>query len=345
MSRYMGFVLSLTLSLILLSPALQAGTKLPASFNLPILKDVQTGTEGVFLGVFRPGAVTEIVESYPIDSRKEAAAAMWFSTFGGAFPESSVRYLANNHMAAQITWEWTGGTGQVITLADLASGKHDAYLREYAHAAAVSGLPFMLRPGHEFNGEWYPWSVAKNGQDGEMYKKAWRHVVDVFRDEGAYNVQWVWCFNNESVPNTGWNDPWLAYPGDDYVDWVGIDGYNFGPALPNNPWKTFAQVFSNAYASAQTHAPNKPIIIGEFGSTESDGDKAAWLKDAFASLPTAFPAIKALTYFDIVKETAWAITSSDKAQDAYIKAIRAPYVRGNGEALLKVVPPRVAKPK
>src|SRR5436853_485094 len=82
---------------------------------------------------------------------------------------------------AWLPWVTTGGVGRpAYALRAIAAGEHDAYVREWARAAAAWGGPLYLRFAHEMNGDWYPWSVGVNGNTSADYQAAWRHVVDIF---------------------------------------------------------------------------------------------------------------------------------------------------------------------
>ena len=114
---------------------------------------------------------------------------------------------------------------------------------------------------------------------------------NIFTTVGATNTTWVWC-PNLSYP--GSQDLQSLYPGDDYVDWTGLDGYNF-----NAPWTSFADLFRSTYQEITTTiAPSKPVMIAEVASTETGGSKAAWISAMFTSLKTEFPKIRALQWFD-----------------------------------------------
>lgn len=308
--------------------------------SLPVRVDTNTSAQqGVFFGLFKEAALTEVVTDCQNDYRIKPASAMWFTRFGSPFPESAIRYLAQQGIAAQVTWEPWAERNEAIPLADIVAGKWDAYLAEYGAAAAALDLPFMLRWGHEFNGDWYPWCTVRQGQSTDLYVKAYRRVVERMRAAGATKVQWVWCFNNESTPAGAWNAPKLAWPGDDVVDWVGIDGYNFGTSQSWSRWTPFRDVFGNALAAAADIAPRKPVILAEMASSENGGDKAAWITQMFADLAT-LPQVRAFTWFDLMKETSWAITSSEAAWAAMAKGLRGDHIRGNGAALLSIASPR-----
>jgi beta-mannanase len=197
----------------------------------------------------------------------------------------------------------------------------------------------MLRFGHEFNGNWYPWSLDRNGRLGSAYVNAFRRVVTRLRAAGARRVQHVWCFNRDSQPAEPWNDPRAAYPGDDVVDWIGIDGYNFGTSQSWSRWTVFRDLFAHPVALANDLSPRKPIVLAEMGCSETGGDKAEWITRMAADF-AQMPSVRAFTWFDIVKETSWSLTSSDASWLAAIHALRQPHIRGNGTALLAVAASR-----
>ncbi len=307
-----------------------------SALKQPILADADSRSDkGVFFGVFREAALTDLVEESQADLRFKPASAMWFTRFGSVFPQDQIRYLAALGIAAQVTWEPWGAHGEPIPLQHIVDGRWDAYIDDYGRAAAALGLPFFLRWGHEFNGDWYPWCVVNNERRPELYRQAYRRVVERMRAAGANNVRWVWCFNNDDKPAAAWNDPRRAYPGDDVVDWIGIDGYNFGTSQSWSRWLSFADVFASALRTAEAIAPRKPVLLAELGCSETGGDKAAWLAHMFADLQR-LPAVRAITWFDTIKETSWALSSSEASWMAAIQGLRRPGMRGNGPALLAI---------
>ena len=159
--------------------------------------------------------------------------------------------------------------------------------------------------------------------------KAWRHVHDIFTSVGATNATWAWC------PNADFNDDLQSlnslYPGDEYVDWTGLDGYNWGtnPAKPSS-WQSFDQIYSSTYQKIVSLAPSKPMMIGEIGSTESGGAKADWIKNALRRIPAAYPKIRALLWFDKLDDGMdWPIESSSSASAAFAEGISSPAYVGN----------------
>lgn len=224
-----------------------------------------------------------------------------------------------------ITWEaWKDSVG--TSLDQIIAGGFDPLIHQNAAAVKALAKPFFLRWGHEMNGNWYPWSGALNGADmggPAKYIAAYRHIHDVFVADGATNAQWVFCPNVDSVPSDAWNAWPNYYPGDDYVDWTCADGYNWGTTMSYSSWESFQAIFSRIYPALA--AKNKPILIGETSSTEMGGDKAQWISAVLPALKASFPAVKALVWFDINKETDWRVDSSPAAQTAFVAMVKDPY--------------------
>ncbi|HET9658415.1 MAG TPA: cellulose binding domain-containing protein [Kineosporiaceae bacterium] len=301
-----------------------------------------------YFGVFREGAPTQTASAASSAYGVTPASVMWFDSWatGKAFPVSEAKALWSRGIMPHYTWEpWdtalgANGAGQ-IKLQDIINGTWDSYIRTRAAEFASAGVPILLRWGHEFNGDWYPWGTANNNNDPTRYVQAYRHVHDLVKAAGATNVQWVWAFNNGSSPTAAWNDPARAYPGSAYVDWVGVDGYNWGSGPSWDPtgnhWASFSTTFSTAYQNARSIAADKPVMIAEYASSADGGDKAAWFNDMDAQLKSgAYPDLKLLTYFDQDKEELWSAGSSSAGLTAFVSWLKQPYMSGKGADLAQV---------
>jgi hypothetical protein len=301
-----------------------------------------------YLGIFREQDPTAIAEDAARLYGATPASVMWFDswTSGRAFPVAEAKQLWRRGIMPHYTWEpWNTALGPndpaQIHLQDIIDGTWDGYITARAKEFAAVRQPILVRWAHEFNGNWYPWGIANNDNDPSRYVRAYRHVHDLVEEAGARNVQWVWAFNNGSSPDEAYNDPAAAYPGDDYVDWVGIDGYNwgFGPSWDpaGDHWTSFDATFAAAYAKARAVAPHRPVMLGEFASTEDGGDKALWLDEMTATLRSgAYPELKLLTYFDLTKEEPWSPGSSPAALAAFKAWVRQRYMKGRGHELARV---------
>jgi beta-mannanase len=185
------------------------------------------------------------------------------------------------------------------------------------------------------NGNWFPWSEGVNGNKSGEYAAAWRHVHDIFASVGASNVSWVWC------PNVDWNNNLAGlkamYPGDAYVDWTGLDGYNWGtnPAHPSS-WKTFSQIYRSSYRYiTESVSATRPMMIGEVASSEYGGSKAAWIREMLNQLPSEYPQIRALLWFDKFDDNMdWPVETSSTASTAFAQGLQNPaYVANNFSTL------------
>src|SRR5215218_7867835 len=192
-----------------------------------------------------------------------------------------------------------GGPDQPnFQLADILAGTYDNYIRAWATRAAEWGHPFFLRFDWEMNGDWFTWGEGVNGNQPGEFVPAWRHVHDIFTSVGATNATWVWCPYVNKL-----NLYASLYPGDDYVDWTCLDGYNWGenPAAPYG-WRTFDSLYEKAYARlVGTIAPSKPMAIGEIAATEygpAGESKAAWIEEMFEALALRYPKGDALVWFE-----------------------------------------------
>jgi beta-mannanase len=215
-------------------------------------------------------------------------------------------------------------------LADVISGTYDSYIEKWATAAKNWGHPFYLRFNWEMNGRWFPWSEGVNGNKSGEFVTAWRHVHDIFARVGATNVNWVWCPNID--PDNIFLNLQSQYPGDNYVDWTGLDGYNWGtnPAKPDR-WRSFDQLYKSTYDKiVSTIAPSKPMIVSEVGSTEYGGSKAAWITDMLAKIPANYPKIHGLLWFEQFDDGMdWPLETSASATSAFAAGIQNPAYASN----------------
>jgi beta-mannanase len=247
---------------------------------------------------------------------------MWYLSWsdGGDFDRSFAEAVTARGATPLVTWEpwdWTQGMYQPrYANARVAAGDFDPMLRRWARDVGAWGGPLYIRFAHEMNGDWYPWSPGHNGNTAASYVAMWRHVVDVFRQEGASNVRWVWSPNANhegAVPF----EP--LYPGDSYVDWAALDGFNYGPTRSWSGWRELRTVFGASY-DALTRLTDKPVMLAEVGSTEEGGDKAKWItRGLLSDIPEHFPNIRAVIWFNERKpeDPDWRIDTSPTALDAF----------------------------
>lgn len=198
-------------------------------------------------------------------------------------------------------------------LAEISGGNYDSYILEFAQVLNEYNAPVVIRFGHEMNGDWYPWGGRPN-----EYILAYRKVVDLIRSAGYNNISFMWCINAESSPSEPISSVGKYYPGDIYVDLIGIDGFNFGDTKDWSDWRSFSDIFTPAY-NYVTRSYNKPVIIAETASAESGGNKAVWVNNMFGTLNTKFTLISEIVWFSHLKEADWRIDSTDASLKAFIE--------------------------
>lgn len=224
--------------------------------------------------------------------------------------------IHDNKLVPQLVWESMAG-GQAITNDEIAAGAKDVYLKRNAIKLKQLGFPIRISVFPEMNGDWEPWYVekpfeGKKPNTPENHKAAWRHIVELFQVQGATNVEWVWCPNILYGGQTSYRQ---IYPGDKWVDYVGLDGYNWGTG-GKHAWQTFRQVFQPSYIEL-TKITTKPILIMETACSESGGNKAEWIRRMWQDLPMHFPRVKEVTWFNERKERPWDLASTPEAEKAF----------------------------
>lgn len=235
--------------------------------------------------------------------------------------------------------------------ARIAAGDFDNYIRHWAYEIKQWGRPIHIRTMHELNmvrnypdpcqAHFTSWDAELTLAGQKINQRedviaAWRHIVTIFRQQGADNVKWVWSVLSAPSPNFGGQNPMTLqsiYPGDDYVDFIGIECYNFTA----KDWLSCADLMRGIYKEATALSPSKPILNVEMGSIE-DPRKAAWIAETFsAESPNAifklFPRLAGVMYWNDGRSSAdfsglW-IQSSAASKAAFQNAIRDPvYVAG-----------------
>lgn len=183
--------------------------------------------------------------------------------------------------------------------------------------------PFFLRFAWEMNVPTIEWSIQKTASWNEEYKNAWIRFHNILKEEGAANAIWVFAPQIES-PSTIEFD--LLYPGEEYVDWVGLDGYNWGDTQSWSNWQDFSTVFLNSYNKLRTIAPGKPFMLSEVNTTDIGGNKGLWYKDMLThQIPEIFTNIDAIVFFNEDKtkqeKVNWLIDASPDALKDFKTAI------------------------
>jgi hypothetical protein len=213
-----------------------------------------------------------------------------------AFTRGNERWIVRHGATLVISWAPGWSIDQIN------AGAADKCFVSFGRKAARFGRRFLLRPYWEFNGTWMLWSSK-----GQPFIDAWRRTVAKIREGGGTNVGFVWS------PASGYQAEALtSYPGDDYVDWVGVSAYNWNRVgvwcSPYNPgpWCELRGILSYDAANYPTiydhYSESKPFMVAEWGSAEDPftlGRKRQWFLNIKKKIPTELPRVRALSYFDV----------------------------------------------
>jgi hypothetical protein len=225
-----------------------------------------------------------------------------YSRWDDAQPSAAVQDDAAHGRTPLLSIRPQLASGAIISWAAVASGSQDSQIVRQATALRDTGLPMIVIFHHE------PEFSSGYGTAAE-YVAAFRHYVAVFRSVGATNVAFSVVLGTSTYTNpTAW------YPGDDVVDWIGADAYNFGActsSLP--PWRPFTQIAGAFYSWGSQRG--KPLLLAEWGTADdpaTPGRQADWLRDAAATMQ-GWPQLKAAAYFDRVGSCNWRLSGDSLA--------------------------------
>lgn len=285
--------------------------------------------------MFIPGAASDPTKIDDMERLLGTAPSivMWYQRWSGEWGDFSPKTadaIRTRGATPMISWEPSAGPveDRSWSLRTILDGRHDRYIKRWVRDVAAWGHVLYVRPMYEMNGWWAPWCAYANGNSPREFVAAWRHIVDLADDAGATNIRWVWSPN---VDNDDLGVPFAdLYPGDRYVDWVGLDGFNRGTSWSSTRWQSLIDIFSVSIRHVR-ELTQKPLMIAETGSSEVGGDKAAWIRKGLARLPEDLPEVRAVIWFnkdELSVGIDWRVNSSHAALKAFRDLARSPTFSG-----------------
>jgi len=288
------------------------------------------------------------IQNFENLAQKEIAWAYFSNNWFGAnieFPTDEVNTIYNEgkipfiRMMARDDDEEAPYNPPTFPMQDIINGDYDTELTQWARDAKATDIPLLVEFGTECNGQWFPWNAKWNGAnnkngygnpnlyDGaERFRDAYRHIIDIFNQENVQNITWFFHVDAYGEPERNWNKMKLYYPGDDYIDWIGVSVY--GRQEAGEPWQSFEEVLSDAWDElSHISDEGKPIAVLELGVIEGDNatDKANWIHDAYESVGpngTFDQDIEAMSYWhENFDQTDLRINSSNNSLQAYRNAV------------------------
>jgi len=239
-------------------------------------------------------------ESYRIEDLEKSlnqkiGTQMFYKPINLGYDSYTTKLLNLNKLPiVTFLYEEAGKSDNKAVLQNILGGVYDAPLSDWAQNIAQLGASVFIRPGNEMNDYWADWCLGNNFNDPDLYKLAFIHIVNIFKSAGATNAYFVWNPNHKQDPKYNWNDAAMFYPGDAFVDFVGLTYYNYG----YGNFKSFDVLYEDYYWEYARAYYKKPLIIGEYGTVEQGGNKAKWIEEMFAIIPEKYPNIKLAVWFD-----------------------------------------------
>ncbi|HRI05389.1 MAG TPA: glycosyl hydrolase [Candidatus Dojkabacteria bacterium] len=335
--RFYSIVGKIESEILLISGLTTVNTGTPDS---PIITDPditlnplgRIGLGAYIFGLFDETKVSEIDKYQNLIGHRLQFVLLFraWDDFDKEFPSALLNELDKRDIVPIVTWEPWKRDFKNPTLIDtkysleaISVGLHDEYIREWARASRAFGSLYILRFGHEqstFPGEqsWYPWQGRP-----EAYVKAYQRIVDIFREEGALNVRYMWN------PVMFWPDTTLRYyPGDTYVDYLGLTVLNHG--ADGNPsdrrWKRCDEQYIKQYSVIRSI--DRPVIVVEFGSTERGGLKDEWISECIRMMQDNPRLVGIITLENKSDPTHpginWSVNSSYNSLKAFKEAVSIP---------------------
>jgi cellulose synthase/poly-beta-1,6-N-acetylglucosamine synthase-like glycosyltransferase len=254
------------------------------------------------------GVITRVPTAAQLEAFRAATGARitideYYSRWGSPFSPAQAGALDVAGALPVISWEpFTAAP------ASIAAGRSDAYITAYARAVAAYGKPVAISFAAEMNGDWEKWGPPHT--TARQFVAAWRHVHDLFARAGARNVTWVWA----PAPVSSKSRPFGAfYPGDAYVNWVGLDEF----------WWTTAPVsFDSLFGASIARLrllTAKPLLITETAAVP--GAKVLAVKDLFQGAETT-PGVIGFVWFDVKAAESWSLEEDPAALAAFHNAAK-----------------------
>jgi mannan endo-1,4-beta-mannosidase len=259
-----------------------------------------------FAGIATNGNFAANVASFRHSTGARLRLVEFYNPFPGPFQSAEARQIESLGALPLIQLN-----PRRISMAQLASGAYDSYIASYARQVRAFPCHVVLSFGHEMNGWWYPWGLPWTRPS--VFIAAWRHFHDVFAAERVRNVIWSWDpthQHSQYKPGKTAHPAGMFYPGNKYVDWIGIDGYV-------GAGQNFNQFFRFQLRDIR-RLTRKPIYLAETGVGDG-AHEVAQVKDLFAGIWRWH--LAGLVWFDLNRKNSWSLEGKPIKDAAVRRAV------------------------
>jgi len=268
---------------------------------------------GQYFGIFNPSGenglsnisnIKSIEKDQDVDFNLISFYLAWDTESINEFPHKLMDDIYSNDAIPMITWEpWASLLPTSDSVPALKAetkifkyiidGRYDEYIKEFAGILKTYKDPIFLRYAHEFDNPYYSWSTSGKNSSSE-FKEAWKHVHQIFTEQNVNNIVWVW-------------NPWKAnkmeayYPGDEFVDWIGLTMLNYAALKSEGEEESFKEMYL-PFQKKINNLSKKPVMLAEFGSLNLGDTQKKWTINALETINTEYPEISAIVMFNSDKD-------------------------------------------
>ncbi len=207
----------------------------------------------------------------------------YYSMASEFFPEH-LQELYGDGRVLQFTLQTSTSNFTPMMLYDILDGKYDQKVEEIAAYVNSVDAPVFFRLNNEMNGDWCCYNSLHYNRDTRLYKALWRYFHDKICEYGGDNVIFVFNPNGKSFPDFKWNHYVNYFPGSDYVDVIGVTGYNTGSYYAGETWQEFQEIYDAFMPEYKQRFCGYDFYITEFGSNTIGGSREQWFVDMLAHL-------------------------------------------------------------
>lgn len=259
---------------------------------------------GIFSKDIYNKGISETIPKLEQELNYQFPVVLSYLQFKNEFPTEFMKKNYSDGKLVELTYQITESNNENLygytPNLDIYRGVKDDEIRKVARAAKEFGHPFLFRLNNEMNSDWTSYGGVTHMSDPEIFIENWRRFYSIFQEEGANNVIWVFNPNDRNHPPCQWNNFLAYYPGDEYVQMIGVTGYNNGTYYKeekNETWREFEEIYDEIELTYKPYFNKFPWIITEFSSSSIGGDKAKWIDDMFDCIEK-YKNIKIAVWFD-----------------------------------------------
>ncbi|MBE7043631.1 MAG: hypothetical protein E7399_09135 [Ruminococcaceae bacterium] len=264
-------------------------------------------TDSVYWGIFADKMLTEGIERIipELEQKLEFSfpVVLYYLPYGDAFPVEFMQKNYEDGKIVELTCQLSGYSNEKLfgftPQLSVYRGLEDETIRKMARGAKKFGHPFLFRLNNEMNSDWTNYSGVTVLGDPDIYVEVWRRFYRIFQEEGVENAIWIFNPNDRDYPPANWNHFMAYYPGDEYVQMIGVTGYNTGTyykETKNETWREFDVIYNRIRDRMMPYFSEYPWMITEFSSSSIGGNKERWIRKMFAQI-RKYPNIKSAVWF------------------------------------------------